>query len=277
MSNVLKVVAFALVIVGLFASFSNFGIPRIEPAPPPKAEVVDLSAITPEQFIALGGRIYEGKGTCTLCHNAVGGRAPLLEEAAVVAEERLADLRYEGTADDSESYLRESMLEPSAFVVAGFGKTGSNDTESPMPSVLGGAIDLSEAEIAAVTAFLQDLGGLEVTVIIPNDMADEAASGDEDEGAAEAEPRAPLTTPEDAILEFACGACHKVGEEEGELGPELNTIGASRESDYIRRAILDPNADIAEGFEADMMPVDYGEQMYAQELEMLVSYLVSLK
>jgi hypothetical protein len=272
MINVVKVVAFALVIVGLFASFSNFGIPRIEPALPPVEEVVDLSAITPEQFIALGGRIYEGRGTCTLCHNELG-RAPMLEEAAVVAEERLADERYEGAAEDAESYLRESLLEPSAFVVAGFGKSGSNDTESPMPSVLGGAIDLSEAEIAAVTAFLQDLAGLEVTVAIPTDMAEEEPSEDE----REAEQRAPLTTPEDAILEFACGACHVVGEEVGELGPDLNTIGGQRDSDYIRRAILDPNADIAEGFEADMMPADYGEQMYAQELEMLVSYLADLK
>ena len=32
-----------------------------------------------------------------------------------------------------------------------------------------------------------------------------------------------------------------------------------------------------EGYEPDMMPPDYGEQLYAGELEMLVRYLVELK
>ncbi|MBT4425984.1 MAG: hypothetical protein HOC88_03765, partial [Rhodospirillaceae bacterium] len=40
---------------------------------------------------------------------------------------------------------------------------------------------------------------------------------------------------------------------------------------------LDPNADIAEGFEADLMPDDYGEQMFASELEMLIDFLAGLQ
>ena len=102
-----------------------------------------------------------------LCHNAVGGRAPLLEKLVTATPERLQDSRYQGEATDLESYILESMLKPSVYVVAGFGKAGSNDSESPMPDVTGGAIDLSEAEISAVIAYLQDLGGAEVTVEIP--------------------------------------------------------------------------------------------------------------
>ena len=94
---------------------------------------------------------------------------------------------------------------------------------------------------------------------------------------AEGEQRPPFATVEDAIAEFACGACHKVAGEEGELGPDLTTIGAARDKDYLRRSILDPNADIAEGFERELMPEDYGEQLYAAELEMLVDYLAGLK
>ncbi len=271
MKNLLLVGAFAFLTIGFFTWFSNFGIPQIQPAPPPKEEVLELGEMTMEQFVALGETIFSGKGTCTLCHNPVGGRAPLLDKVAEQTAAGLADARYQGEATDVESYLYESMVKPSAFVVAGFGKAGTNDTVSPMPDVTTGSVGLGEAEILAVIAYLQDSNGLEVTVEIP-EAAEEVA-----EAEAEGEPRAPLATPEDAIAEFACGACHKVAGEEGDVGPDLSQIGGERDRAHIRRSILDPNAEIAEGFEADAMPADYGEQMYAVELEMLVDYLAGLK
>ena len=273
MKNFVKVVIFSLLTIGFFSGYSYFGIPQIEPAPPPEDEVLDLGAMTMDRFVALGERVFNGKGTCTLCHNEVGGRAPLLDQAAVVAGERLADTRYGGEATDIESYLRESLVEPSAFVVAGFGKAGTGDTVSPMPNVLTGSIGLSEAESAAVIAYLQDLGGVEVTVEIPAGAGEEAGAAP----AASGEGRALFETPEDAIAELACGACHVVAGEEGDLGPDLSQIGATRDKAYIRQAILDPDAVISEGFEAEMMPPDYGEQLYARELEMLVDYLAGLR
>lgn len=272
MKTFLTVVAFSLLVIAFFSGYSTFGIPQIQPAPPPKAEKLDLAAMTMDQFIALGGRIYEGKGTCTLCHNDVGGRAPLLDTAAVVAEGRLADEGYAGSATDAEGYLYESMSEPSAYVVPGFGKAGTDDTESPMPNILTGRIGLSEAEATAIVAYLQDLSGVAVTVEIPSEAPEEAAPA-----TAEGEPRLPFTLPEEAIAEFACGGCHKIADEKGELGPDLTQIGALYDRDYLRRALLDPNAEIAEGFEPEMMPDDYGEQMYAAELEMLVNYLANQK
>jgi len=137
------IVAFSLLIIGFFAGFSNLGIPQINPAPPPVEEKVDLGAMTMDQFIALGEKIVTGKGTCMLCHNAVGGRAPLLDGVAKVAGDRLKDPRYKGTASDLAGYIRESMAVPSAFVVAGFGKAGSGDSESPMPDVTKGSIGLA--------------------------------------------------------------------------------------------------------------------------------------
>lgn len=271
MKTFASVVAFSLLTIGFFAAYSSYGIPQIKPAPPPVEEKLDLAAMTMEQFVALGKRIYEGKGTCTLCHNPLGGRAPLLDQAVAVAEARLADERYQGDAGDAADYLYESMAEPSAYVVAGFGKAGSGDTVSPMPNMLAGRIGLTGAEVKAVIAYLQDLGGAEVTVEIPSEPVAE------EEAVAEGEQRPPLATPEDAIAEFACGACHKVAGEEGELGPDLTTVGATRDKDYLRRSILDPNAEIAEGFERELMPEDYGEQLYAVELEMLVDYLAGLK
>ncbi len=272
MVQFLKVLVFIAITIGFFSGFSYFGIPQIKPAPPPQEEKLDLGEMTMEGFVALGKRIVEGKGTCMLCHTATGGRAPLLDQIAVGAVERLAEPKYEGEAEDAAGYLMESMVDPSAYVVAGFGKAGSNDTVSPMPDVSGGGTGLSEAELTAVVAYLQDLAGTEITVEIPEDADDSAAAE-----APEGEPRPPIEDVQAAIEEFGCAACHIIGEGEADIGPNLSQIGAARQRAEIRRAILDPNAEITEGFEKDMMPADYGEQMYAGELEMLVDYFAELK
>lgn len=286
MRNFIKVMVFSLLTIAAFAGFSNFGIPVIKPALPPEEEQLDLTAMTMDQFVALGERIFNGKGTCTLCHSAVGGRAPLLDTVATIASERLADERYQGAAQTAQDYLFESMIKPSAYVVAGFGKAGSNDTESPMPNVSAGGIGLSEVEVKAVVAFVQDLAGVEVTVEIPTDIgADE--SRQEGDGSSDGQggqvstvadvPPVILDEPEAIINKHACGACHKVAGQAGVLGPDLTRIGANRSEAHLRRAILEPNADITEGFQPNIMPGNYGEQLYAKELEILVAYLVGLK
>lgn len=267
----LSVTAFSLFVIVLFSGYSNYGIPEILPAAPPVEEKIDLSAMTMDQFIALGDRVFNGKGTCPLCHNAVGGRAPMLDNMTPIIPARLADARYKGSATDPQSYLMESMIDPSAFVVVGFGKAGTGDTVSPMPDVSAGSTQLSEVELAAVTAYLQDLNGMELTVEIPK----EAAAADAE--AEEESTRTALTTPEEVLAEFSCGACHKVGEDEGDIGPDLMKIGATRDKAFLRTAILDPNVEITKGYEADTMPDDYGEQLYAKELEILVDYLSALK
>jgi cytochrome c551/c552 len=267
MKNFLKVTLFSLLLISLFSLYSNYGIPEIQPAPPPTEEKLDLASMTMEQFVAVGEKVVNGKGTCTLCHNAVGGRAPLLEKLVTVTPERLQDSRYQGEASDLESYILESMLKPSVYVVAGFGKAGTNDTESPMPDVTGGGIDLSEAEISAVIAYLQDLGGAEVTVAIPT------GATVVDTGDAVPAKVGPLDTAEEIVASYGCGACHKIAGQSGAVGPDLSSIGVFRDSDYLRRAILDPNAEIAEGFPANLMPATYGAQFYAQELELLVAYM----
>lgn len=274
MINIIKVSGFSLLMIGGFSAYSNFGIPQIIPAPPPVEEKLELDAMTMDQFVALGGRIYNGKGTCTLCHNSMG-RAPMLDKIGFVAAENLKNPNYRGTAKTVEEYLHESLVKPSAFVPAGFGKAGSNDTESPMPDVSGGGIGLSEAEIAAVIAYLQESSGSEVTVAIP---ALPAAGA----GTSNAEEAVPLKTPEEVIAKYTCGVCHVFAGHDlenrpGTLGPSLARIGATKSREYLRQALLDPDVVIAKGYAAGMMPRTYGEQLKAQELEMLVNYLAKSK
>lgn len=45
-----------------------------------------------------------------------------------------------------------------------------------------------------------------------------------------------------------CAQCHTVAGQGGRLGPELTEIGARRSPAYLRRALVDPAADLPEGF-----------------------------
>ena len=163
MSNLLKVVVFSLCVIGLYTLFAQNFTPAIKPEQPPVDEAVS-SSMTTQELVALGERLYNGKGACGLCHNAVGGRAPLLDAIAFKAIERIKEPGYKGTAKDAAAYIYESMTAPSAYVVPGYGVAGSYDKQSPMPDVSKEPIGLGTIELSAVTAYLQRRSGAQVTV-----------------------------------------------------------------------------------------------------------------
>lgn len=163
MNNFLKVAAFSLFIIGLYTFYSVWMIPPINPEAPPKDAVVE-EPTTVEGLVALGEAVYNGKGACSLCHTASAGRAPLLDRAAVVAGQRIKDPGYHGKATDAAGYLYESLVDPSAYVVPGFGAVGSGGKVSPMPDVRSASIGLNETEIRAIIAYLESMSGVEVTV-----------------------------------------------------------------------------------------------------------------
>jgi len=173
MNNFIKVALFSLFIIGVYTLYSVKIIPPITPEAPPREEAAGEPE-TVEELVALGEQVYNGKGACALCHSPVAGRAPLLENSAVVAMDRIKEKGYRGRAATAEEYLFESLEDPSAFVVPGFGAPGTNDTVSPMPAVAESAIGLNRTEIKAVVAYLQQLSGVEVTVR-PGDGGGEAA------------------------------------------------------------------------------------------------------
>lgn len=277
MKTFLKIVIFSIAVTSGYMLFANKVIPQVRPAPPPEEEKLDLGSMTMEQFVGLGEKIFNE--ICTLCHNPVGGRAPLMIQASkdgppigARAEERIKDPRYKGKAKTGEEYIRESEKEPSAFVVPGFGVKGTNDTVSPMPVTTSGAIGLTDAKVDAVIAYFQTNAGVPVTVKIPTGGAP-APAGQE----AAAPPAAPAKTPEEFVAKYGCGVCHTVAGQQGPICPNLTKIGAKRNKDYLRRAILDPNADIAEGFPPGVMPQDFGAKILAQEFNMMVNFLSNSK
>ena len=263
MNALIKSIGFCVVLILVFASVT-YVLPQVK-GEAPEEETVEVGELTMDSFVALGEKIYGGKGTCTLCHNSLG-RAPdlLTYDVANVSLERIADSAYQGKAADVEAYLRESMLEPSAYVVTGFGKKGSNDTESPMPAVQQPPIQLSELEIDAVIAFLQQKDGNTVTVALPTE-ASVVEKGDD----AAATP-ALAESPEAAIAKFGCSACHTVLGTESVVGPNLNDVGKRLDLAQIRNSIVDPQAEIATGF-PPIMP--QFPNMALAELEMLAGFL----
>lgn len=273
----LRVIGFSVVLLGFYALFAQT-LPQVEPDLSDPVEV-STDGLDMEGMIALGESLFTGKGTCTLCHNGMGRAPDTLEmDLAATFPSRLADPKYTGVSagktgpEAIEDYIRESMQHPSAYVVAGFGKKGSNDTESPMPTVDKAPIELSPVEMNAVIAFLQDRAGLNPTVPLPS--ADEAPVAEEP--ATEGMVEAPVTDALAAIDKYNCAACHNLKDSGADLGPELGGIANRMTRAQVMEAILDPNATIAKGFSAGLMPEDFSDEMHTSELLLIVDYLLAL-
>ena len=270
-----KILSFSILLTLLFTGVANL-LPQVEGEAPVDKEI-DLGALTPESFAALGESIFLGKGTCTLCHKpAPLGRAPDIQGENIVAsaEERLADERYKGDAKTAEEYIRESMLDPSKYVVKDWGVAGSNDTTSPMPKVDAAPIELSSVEIDAVIAYLQSKDGNDITVKLPTEApapAEELAASGGGGGVP-----APAETAEAAIKKYGCQACHSLLGVKATIGPSLEDVADRLKPEQIRQSIIDPAAVIAEGF-TDMMPKDFGDKMTVKELSMIIELLTNKK
>jgi quinoprotein glucose dehydrogenase len=59
--------------------------------------------------------------------------------------------------------------------------------------------------------------------------------------------------------EVSCLRCHKVNGSGGEVGPELAGIGSKQKREYLLESIVDPNKDIAKGFESIVLVLSDGQ------------------
>ncbi len=262
----LSTLGFSIGLILVFTLVANI-LPQIEGEAPVDKEV-DLGALTMDSFVAMGEELFSGKGTCTLCHNNLG-RAPdiLVMNMVETSNERLADERYQGGSSNAEGYLRESMVEPGRYVVATYGKKGSNDTESPMPAIDKAPISLTTVEMDAIIAFMQAKDGNEVTVALPTEAPPAPSE------TAESSVAVTASSGEEAIAQNGCVACHVINGTGGDLGPDLSGIGARMDAMTLQQAIVDPNAVVAEGYAPGLMPADFAEKMTVKELMMIVEAL----
>jgi len=233
-------------------------IPQVESEVP---EATTIGAdVTPEELATIGEELYAGAGGCMACHG-LGTRAP---DLLGVAGTNCAT-RREGLG--CKEYLYESLTEPGVFVIEGF-----------QPIMTDMRRILSESQIWALVAFLQSQGG-EITVTAA-DIPPESAGGDAGGGGGTGGASGPgidtaVTDPVELLRASICLACHQLGEEGVALGPRLDEMAGRLDPEYIRRSILLPNADTAEGFEevAGTMPMNFGDQLSAGQLETIVRFL----
>ncbi|HEY80145.1 MAG TPA: cytochrome c [Caldilineae bacterium] len=101
----------------------------------------------------------------------------------------------------------------------------------------------------------------------------EAPGGDMDPNAAAGKALFEQTTLEGNP---GCVTCHSIEPGKTVVGPSMAGI-ASKGEDFIRESIVNPDADITEGFPAGTMPQDYGQKLSEEQINQLVAYLMTLK
>ncbi len=76
----------------------------------------------------------------------------------------------------------------------------------------------------------------------------------------------------------ACSSCHTLADagSNSPIGPNLDDSLEGKDREYIERAIVEPNADIASGFDENIMPPNYDETLKPEEVDALVDYLVKV-
>jgi len=80
---------------------------------------------------------------------------------------------------------------------------------------------------------------------------------------------------EELFASFGCAGCHtlKAAGATAKVGPDLGKLG-DVEAAFIRKSIVDPNAEVTKGFNPDIMPQDFGDKISKEELDALVKYLL---
>jgi len=194
---------------------------------------------------------------CTECHGLQGqgieGVAPTLN-SQYFFQDRLSEIGYQGSL---EAYI--------TLTVAG-GRPVKSDQAYPreMPT------------------WSVDYGGPlrndQIDNIVNYIMNWEEAAPELPPPGAEPTP-VPGDTPEERggnlFQGLGCVGCHVINGEGGAVGPELTNVYPEKGEDYIRESILNPNAVISEGFQANIMPQNFSERLTDQDLNDLVAYLKS--
>ena len=255
--------AFTVLVVALFVGIGEM-VTRISgESERARRAAASSGEVSPEA----GEAIFWGRGKCGTCHavtgrgNAVRGpdqgeRGPLGMPIGRRAEARARERTVAtGRAYTATDYLVESLVEPGAYVVAGF--------KNEMPDPMEPPISLTTDELRAVVLYLQTLGGAADTaaIRIPERVRSGAAATARRDGAVlpTGDAGRGRTVFFDDRGSAACGKCHRVGERGGDVGPELTHLAGTRDAGFILESILAPSKVIASGYDTVLVVTQTGQ------------------
>ncbi|MBN1564024.1 MAG: c-type cytochrome [Anaerolineae bacterium] len=243
----------------------------VEPVESSAPVAAESDSLSEEELVALGEETF---GTnCAFCHGTENGAGPAFPGMAARATEQV-----EGQS--AADYIHESIVDPGAYVVEGFGA---------MPPVAG---QLSDTEIAGLVAYiLAQSGDGEMAAEIEEP---EPAEEPTEEPTASPEPTAepkPTEEPKPATeieidLELGatlfasnCAACHGATDGPGPALTGMATRAAEQvegqsAEDYVYESIVDPSAHVVEGY-SNIMPKAYGSQFSESELASIAGYILT--
>jgi cytochrome c oxidase subunit 2 len=94
-------------------------------------------------------------------------------------------------------------------------------------------------------------------------------------GPAKAPPAAAPVNAKPIFTSAGCAACHvlKDAGATGSVGPDLDTSLKGKDPAFIKTSIVDPNAEIAPGFQPGIMPGNFAQQLTPAQIDALVKYL----
>jgi mono/diheme cytochrome c family protein len=91
-----------------------------------------------------------------------------------------------------------------------------------------------------------------------------------------APPRVPGGPGAQVFANNGCGTCHTLAAagSGGVTGPDLDEVLPGQTAAMVEESIVEPNAEIAKGYPANVMPPNFGETISKKEIEQLVQYLI---
>jgi cytochrome c oxidase subunit 2 len=248
----------------------------------PEAEyerwVNDRSADLAKQAMSpakLGAKLYVEKG-CNACHSLNGTRlvGPSFLKLYQSTERPLAD-GGKVTFDEElsvEEYLRESILYPGKKIVEGY-------PSGLMPAFEG---QLNDDELKALIAFMKAQDGSE-----PTSSDEGGASSSAEEEKAKLAELSPVERGKYHFEKKACIGCHSLDGSKL-VGPTFQGVFGKEgeledgtpytvDEEYLKRSILHPNEEVVAGYQPNLMPQNYRDQLTDEEIDDLIEFMKSLE
>lgn len=91
-------------------------------------------------------------------------------------------------------------------------------------------------------------------------------------------PKAQKANPAAGKQVFAssgCGSCHTLQDAgaSGKIGPNLDNALKGKDETFIKESITDPNKDIAQGYQPNIMPATFKDSLTPKQIDDLVAFL----